>query len=663
MFHYGADYYPEQWPEERWEIDARLMHEAGFNVVRLAEFAWSRMEPQDGRFDFAWLDRVIGILAEQGIKVVLGTPTASPPPWLMAAHPDALIVRADKRRATYGARREYCPTHSVYAEHAARITQAMAEHYRDNPHVIGWQIDNEFGERCYCPNCQRRFHEWLKARCGTLDALNRRWGTVFWSHEYTDWSQIPLPWTTSGIPNPGLALDFYRFMSQMIVAFQQAQIDILRRVCPQHFITHNLMGFGYDQLDYFALAAPLDFVSWDNYPRGFWNDERDVDPARLALGHDTMRSLKNRNFWVMEAQSGPAGWDVIGATPQPGEMRLWAYQAIAHGADGIVFFRWRSARFGGEQFWHGILDHDAQPRRRYREVQRMGAELAALGDSLSGSEVRAEAALMLSYDSRFAFQIQPNNRAFSYTAHFADYYAALHCRNVPAAVVAPDGDLSPYKMVIAPALYVLDADIAANLRGFAQNGGTLAITTRSGVKEESNAVVNLPLPGLLADLCGVTVAEYDSLLEGQTRAVDFVAPGTVNGGKARVWCDVLALDHAQAAACYAENYYQGQPAIAVNAFGKGKVIYVGTVGDSTLVEAVVQWALELAGLRPLLMTPPKVEVTARWQDGRQLLFVLNHAASPQRVTLDGRYVDLITGAEKTGDVLLPARKVLVLKRD
>ena len=382
MFHFGVDYYPEQWPEENWETDAQLMSEAGFNVVRLAEFAWAKMEPQEGIFDFDWLDRAIEIFHKKDISVILGTPTASPPPWLAHKVPDILRVREDGLRVGYGSRRKNCPSHPVYRERSRSITSAMAKHFARNPAVIGWQTDNEFGDRCYCDICRKEFQIWLQQRYGTLDELNTRWGTVFWSHTYSEWDQISLPLSTLGAPpNPSLALDFRRFVSSAYECFQQEQIDILRPKCPNHFITHDMMGFGYDGLDYFDLAKPLDFVSWNNYPIGFWH-KFPYSPSSPALSHDAMRGLKNKNFWVMEHQAGPTGWQVVSPAPRPGVLRLWAYQSIAHGADGIVFFRWRTARFGAEQYWHGILEHDGRAGRRYNEIKQMGAELKRVGKKI-----------------------------------------------------------------------------------------------------------------------------------------------------------------------------------------------------------------------------------------------------------------------------------------
>jgi beta-galactosidase len=663
MFYFGVDYYPEHWPEERWPEDARLMAQAGFNVVRLAEFAWAMMEPQEGQYDFDWLDRAIAILDAHDIRVVLGTPTASPPPWLMAKSTDLFRVDEDGRRVTFGNRREYCPNNPVYHEHTRRIVTHMAEHYTDRPAVIGWQIDNEFGDRCYCLVCAHAFQEWLQRRYGSLDALNERWGTIFWSHTYSDWGQVPLPLTTGGSPNPGLALDFFRFSSDSYVAYQQMQMDILREKCPGHFVTHNLMGFGYDRIDYFDLAQGLDFVAWDNYPRGYWDMQTEIDPSHAALSCDAMRGLKRRNFWVMEQQAGPSGWETVGIAPRPGELRLWTYQAMAHGADAIVYFRWRTARFGTEEYWHGLLDHHGRPGRRYEEIRHTGAEMKKIGERVHGSSVRPSVAMILSYDSRFALQIQANNPQFSYSAHFHQVYRALYDHHVPVDIVAPTADLSAYKLIIAPALHLVSEATAENLRRFVQAGGVLVVTPRSGVKDEANAVVNMGLPGLLADLCGVEVEEYDSLPADGRNELEFTLPELASAAtaSASVWCDVLEPKDATVVGRYTQDYYAGRPAITLNEIGQGRVVYVGTVGDAPLYEALVGWLLDLVGVDPLLPVPEGVQVAERWQGDRRVLFVLNHTDQGHEVTLDERYVNLLDGsASLEGTIALAPKDVLLL---
>jgi len=663
MFRFGVDYYPEQWPEENWEVDAQLMSEAGFNVVRLAEFAWAKMEPQQGVFNFDWLDRAIEIFHKKGISVILGTPTASPPPWLVHKTPDILRVREDGLRVEYGSRRKNCPSHSIYRERSRSITGAMAEHFAGNSAVIGWQTDNEFGDRCYCDICRKEFQTWLQHRYSTLDELNTRWGTVFWSHTYSDWCQIPLPLSTLGAPpNPSLALDFRRFASDTYASFQQEQVDILRSVCPSHFVTHDMMGFGYDGLDYFNLAKPLDFVSWNNYPFGFWHRWA-YAPASPALSHDAMRGLKNKNFWVMEQQAGPTGWQTVSATPRPGVLRLWAYQSIAHGADGVVFFRWRTARFGAEQYWHGLLEHDGRAGRRYKEIKQMGAELKRVGEQIFGTETKSRVAILQSYDSRFAFQVQGNSDKFSFEKHLAQIYTALWERSISVDVITPTAALSNYDLVIAPALHVLTDEITVNLRRYVHEGGTLIVTPRTGVKNIDNVVVNQPLPGLLADVCGVIVEEYDAITPDLTQAITFkVDELTGQSLPVQTWCDILLPQGAEVIARYTHDYYADKPAITRNQFGKGQAIYVGAIGSDAFYEAFFGWLLKQKGIRGDIEAPTDVEITERWQGKKRLFFVLNHLNEAQEVALDGLWFDLLSGKNYAGHVTLAPLEVLILTK-
>jgi beta-galactosidase len=665
-FRFGTDYYPEQWDETRWEQDATLMQAAGFNVVRLAEFAWAKMEPSEGQFDFDWLDRAIGILASHGIDVVLGTPTASPPPWVMVQDPNLFLTDANGVRRTYGLRREYCPSHPLYRQHSQRIVAAMAEHFKDNLAIIGWQIDNELGDRCYCDTCRAEFHKWLKAKYQTLDTLNEKWGTIFWSHTYSDWSQIPVPLTTAlpntPVHNPGLALDYRRFMSDTYCTFQKLQIDILRQHCPNHFVTHNLMGFGYSQLDYFDLAADLDHVSWDIYPRHQWDMTADVDPARTALSCAAMRGLKKQNYWVMEQQSGGGGWDMLGVLPKPGELRLWTYQTIAHGADAILYFRWRTARFGTEQNWHGILDHHGIPGRRYIETAQVGQELQKIGDLLAGSQIRSQVAIMQSYDSRFALQGQPNHPHFSYENHIQDIYRGFHHHNISVDIVSEKDLLTGYKLVIVPAMYVLTEQTATHLEKFAAEGGTVVFTVRTGVKDEFNAVVDMKLPGLVAKMCGIEVEEYISMPPELGNKIQFNLPELNAAFPTSTLADVLEPKGAQVIARHIHDFYAGKPAATLNQFGKGKVIYLGALGDGAYYDSLAGSLSDLAGIQSLLETPAGVEITERWQGDQCLLFILNHNPKPQRIQLLDKYRDLLDDKNCSGEIVLAPNQVLILSK-
>ncbi len=662
MFYFGVDYYPEQWPEERWAVDARLMQSAGFNLVRLADFAWAKLEAQEGNFDFSWLDRVIDLLAQRGMQVLLSTPTASPPAWLMNGHPELFRMDENGQRATFGNRREYCPTQPRYHTATRRLVQQMASHYAHHPAVIGWQIDNEFGESCYCPTCRQAFQAWLQRHYSSLDELNARWGTIFWSPVYSAWEQIPVPLKTGGSPNPGLALDFARYTTQTYVDYQRVQTEIIRESCPGQLVTHNCMGFDYDHLDYHALVRDLDIVSLNHYPRDQWKFASELQSSRVAIQYDAMRGLKQKNFWVTEQQIGQGGWEMISMAPRPGEARLWAYQAIAHGADAILFFRWRTARYGTEQFWQGLLDHDARPTRRFTEIQGMGAELKRIGERIQGSRVRADVALLLSYDSRFAFKIQPNHSGFSYSAHFQQLYTAFHETHVPVDIIEPEADLSDYRLVVAPSLFVVTKTAADNLRHYVEGGGVLFLTQRSGVKDEYNALVEAPFPGLLADLAGIQVEEIDSMPDGMTNHLEFCVPEL--GGKqpgVGILCEVLAPGGARVVARYAQDYYAGKPAVTHNSYGRGQVVYAGAVGGQDLYLPLASWLLSLARIQPLLQAPSGVEITVRWNGEARIVFFLNHTFQPQPVYLDQPYKDLLQGINlPAGEFKLPALGVAIL---
>ncbi len=401
--HIGADYYPEHWPKKRWETDARLMKTAGFNVTRLAEFAWVNMEPEEGRFDFEWLEEALAVLNKHGIRALLCTPTAAMPAWVPRKYPEVMAMRESGRRIEWGRRKNNCFSSGTYRLLSERITRAMAERFAKTPNVIGWQTDNEFGHPpCFCESCRAEFQDWLRRKYGTLEGLNRAWGTHFWGHQFGRWDEI----TAGEGAHPEESLDWRRFFSWLNVRFQRGQVKILRDACPKHFITHNFMGL-FKELNYYDLAEDLDFVSWDNYPvRGGAPGIR-YDASMAA---DLMRGLKKKNFWIMEQTAGPGGIAAFGRNPRPGEIRSIAFQQLAHGADGQVWFRWRTCTAGLEQYWHGLLGHDGKPGRRYKEAARTAAEYRKLEKLLAGTTVKTKAAMIYDYDSLWATMISPGYR-------------------------------------------------------------------------------------------------------------------------------------------------------------------------------------------------------------------------------------------------------------
>ena len=633
----GVAYYPEQWPRARWRTDAELMADAGLSLVRLAEFAWAALEPEEGRFELAWLDEVLDILGERGLRVVLGTPTAAPPAWLVERHPEVLPVGADGRRARFGHRRHYCPNQPAMHEAAARIVTALAEHYGRDPRVEAWQIDNELAGRCFCERCRAAFQEWLQARYGSLENLNESWGTAFWSQTYSSWHQIPLPegrpvplpdGFLPSSPNPGLALDYRRFASESLVRFLRLQARILRERCsPEQRITHDLMGFRYPELDYHALAEELDFVSWNNYPLL----DRTQRWSSPALDADAMRGLKGGPVWVLEQQVGPLGWETL-RTPRPGQLRLHTYQAIAHGAEAVFYFRWRTARFGTEQHWHGILDHDARPRRRYHELRQLAHELGRLGAELAGATPLAQAAVLHDYDSRFALQVQPTNVALGYEETIKRHYEALRRLGLGVDVVSPASELGRYRLVVAANLYVVDPALAAALAAYVEAGGVLVLAPRAGVKDRCNALPESPFPALLDELAGLEVAGYASTPEDVP--VRFAGEArSVLEGEFAGWYEELELKGARPLATYLEGDFAGTAAVAAREVGRGRIVYLaGAAGEPTL-RGVYRTLAAAAGL-PVLEPPDGVEMV-RVTDGRgaELFFVLNHAAEARSVEL------------------------------
>ena len=629
----GADYYPEHWPRERWPHDARMMQEAGLRVVRLAEFAWNRLEPEEGRYDFAWLDEAMGHLGKRGVRVILGTPSATPTAWQVAKWPDLLPVLADGRTFPFGIRRHYCPRHEGYIDACRRMAAAMAAHYGRSKQVVGWQIDNEFGGidfgvSCYCPRCVREWREWLRRRYGTLDALNVAWGTAFWAQEYTAWDQVVAPAAPVTHQNPGLVLDWRRFTSDGIVRFQQVQVDALRGAgVPGQWISTNLMGM-HESIDYEALAAPLDIAAWDNYP--IWAPEP-VDPA---MGHAVTRGLKQRNFWVFEQQSGPSGWNEMTGTPRPGQIRMWTWQSIGHGADAVVYFRWRACRFGTEQYWHGILGHDGRANRRYAEVQKTAREVAPLAKVLDGTEVRPAVALWHSYESNWAIGHQPGCKGMTLWDEAKRWGKALARRGAAYDVVTPKADLARYRLLVCPHPIVVSPEQADSLRAFAEVGGTVVLTPRSGERMPTNQCTPDPRPGLLRKIAGCRAVEYDMVRREKPGQIEMADTGRLFDSFG--WCDLLELEGARPVARYGADFYKGTPAVTVNRVGKGRVYYVAASAEDAFYDDLVPRLAEDAALPLRPMLPPMVEALERTGKSGSVLIVVNYSGDPQTADIGVR---------------------------
>jgi beta-galactosidase len=660
----GVAYYPEQWAEERWAVDAQMMSEAGIRVVRMAEFSWSTLEPQRGALDFAWLDRAVSLMAENGIDVVLGTPTAAPPAWLIAEHPDILPVDREGQVFPFGHRRHYCPNNATYRKESRRIVAALAEQFGADERVGAWQIDNEFGERCYCQRCEAAFREWLEERYESLERLNASWGTSFWSQTYSSWDQIPLPAAGDvplpegfmrASPSPGHALDYRRCVSDSYVLYQRLQIDEIRHHSNLP-ITHNMRSFRFKELDYQKLAQDLDFLAWDNYPLLNASDSW-LEPA---LNCDAVRGMKNVPFWVMEQQVGPLGWETI-RTPRRGQMRLHTYQMLAHGAEVVSYFRWRSARFGTEQHWYGVLDHDGRPNRRLAELDELAQELARVDGLLAGTMPAAQAAVVYDYDARFALEIQPTNPALAHVDALRAHYGALKRQGVGVDLLAPTADLSSYRLVVAPSLYVIDEALAAGLRSYVERGGLLVLGPRSAFKDRANAVPERPLPAWLDELAGLEVSDIASFLDG--RAAQLEPVEGVGGADAafRGWFEELALKGARAVYHYRDLDFADSAAITVNAVGAGRVVYIGGVATDETLADLYAWLARETEL-DIFVAPEDVELVRLRgsESGAELLFLLNYAHEERAVSVPSELSSHLDGALETGSLVLEPYGVALL---
>ena len=648
----GSSWYPEQWPQARWEADLALMQRAHLNVVRVGEFGWSRMEPGDGMFDFAWLDRAIAAAARHGIRVVIGTPTAAPPIWLTRAHPDILRVDADGSVAVHGGRRHFSYASTTYRRYATRIAETLARRYGRNPAVVGWQIDNEIGVPSYDPDAKARWAAWLAARYVTIDALNRRWTTEYWSQTYTAFDEVPL--TLAADQNPALVLDARRFASSVWVDYVGDQAKAIRRHAdPRQFVTTNSTLWN-DNFDQYGVHRTLDIAAWDEYvPDGH------PDWAANALHHAVVHGYKQRNFWIMETQPGRVDWGQVNRSLDPGQTRELAWQAVAHGADAIVYWQWRSALNGQEQYHGTLIGPDGTPMPIYDEIARTADEMRRAAPYLAGTTpAPAEVALLYSQDSRWSIEHERHTRDYDPVAVMKDWYRPFAAAGIRVDVVPPDADLSRYRLVLAPQLTVIDAATARRLESYVVAGGHLLLGPRSGLKDGDNALAIARQPGPLGRLLGARVDYFYPL------DTSVIVAGPAVSGTASTWAETLDVTPGTTVlARYApqSGWLSDKAAFAMRAGGKGWVAYLGALLDAPGQTSVVRWAGTAAGLTaPAISPPPGVEIVERRLGRRRYLIAINHSDHAVSPAFPARFTMILEGQSGT---TLPPHGVALLGCD
>jgi len=646
----GTAWYPEQWSESRWPEDLKLMQAAHIHMARVAEFAWSRLEPREGQYDLDWLERAVKLAEQHGIRVVIGTPGAAPPAWLTQRYPDTLRTEQDGRRAQHGNRQQGSPTSARYRDFCRRITEQMASRFGHNPNVIGWQIDNEYGAFSWDDDTHHRFQDWLREHYGTLDNLNRRWTTEYWSQTYTDWSQIPMG--PGG--NPGLSLAFKHFQTDELRDYQHIHILAIRAHSdPRQFITSNFMGW-YDAFDHYELSRELDLASWDNYV-----GTGHLDPFRNGIIHDLTRGFKGKNFWVMETQPGFVNWAGVNNALDRGEVRQMAWHAIGHGADAVSYWQWRSALNGQEEYHGTLLGADGTPVPLYDEVAQIGREFEQASPALEGTSPTAAVAIIHDYDSRWAINGQRHQREFDPVGLLASYYKPLRESLQQIDVVSPAAPLAPYLLVVAPGLNVMPDQVAQSLSAYVNGGGHLVLGPRSGMKDEYNALQPARQPGILVPLLGARVEQYYALNEAVP------VSGAWGTGEARIWAEQLKAQasDAEVLLTYGESngWLDRQPAVISRKVGRGRITYIGAWLDDSLMRAAAQWMIRVSSLQPALGPAPEgVEVSRRTGSGKEVFVLVNHTNAAQRVALPRPLRRVFNNDEQVSSIDLPARGVEVL---
>lgn len=669
---HGADYNPEQWENYPGiiEQDIAMMQQAKCNVMSVGIFSWAKLEPREGEYDFAWLDNIIEKLYAAGIHIFLATPSGARPAWMSQKYPEVLRVGRNRVPALHGGRHNHCMSSPVYRAKTLKINGLLAERYSHHPAVLGWHISNEYGGECHCDLCQARFRDWLKARYKTLDALNHAWWSTFWSHTYTDWSQIASPAPQGEVSIHGLNLDWRRFNTAQVTDFCRHEVAPLKAANAELPVTTNFMEYFYDY-DYWQLAKAIDFISWDSYP--MWHREKDETALACytAMYHDMMRSLKGgKPFVLMESTPSTTNWQPTSKLKKPGMHILSSMQAVAHGADSVQYFQWRKSRGSVEKFHGAVIDHVGHLDTRVgREVTRLGEMLARLS-GVVGCRTEARVAIVFDQQNRWALDDAegPRNMGMEYEKTVNEHYRPFWEKGIAVDVIDADGDLSHYALVIAPMLYMVREGFAGRAEAFVANGGHLVTTYWTGVVDETDLCHLGGFPGPLRKLLGIWAEEIDCLGEGERNLVQGLAgnaAGLQGPYQVRHLCELIHAESAQVLATYRDDFYAGRPAVTVNRVGKGKAWHVASRNDLPFQRDFFAGIInELALPRAIESElPPGVVATARTDGETSWVFVQNYTAQQQYITLPQGYTDCMTDAAAAGDTVLLPWDCRVLRRN
>ncbi|MEU7281146.1 beta-galactosidase [Streptomyces sp. NPDC045431] len=659
---FGGDYNPEQWPESVWQEDVRLMREAGVTLVSVGVFSWALLEPSPGSYAFGWLDRILDLLHDHGIRVDLGTPTAAPPAWFYRAHPDALPVTREGARYTFGSRAAICHSNTAYRAASSRVTTELARRYGGHPALALWHVHNEYGvpvSACYCDGCAAHFRRWLQDRYTSVETVNEAWGTAFWSQRYASFDEIDPPRLTPTVGNPAQQLDYRRFADATMRENFVRERDILHDLAPGIPVTTNFMTAPSqcDSVDYWAWGREVDLVTNDHY---LITDGRRTH-VNLAMAADLTRSVAGGAPWLLLEHS-PSGvnWQPHNPAKRPGEMARNALAHVARGSEGAMFFQWRQSRRGAEKFHSAMLPHAGTDSRVWREVVRLGADIDSLAP-LRGTRTVADAAMVWDWQSWWAQSLEWRPSQDLDARERADgFYESLYDRHLTVDFAHPEADLSAYPLVVVPALYLATEAAGRNLRAYVENGGTLVVSCFSGIVDEHDAVHPGPYPGALRDVLGLTVEEWSPLLPGET--VRLAGPGGAES-TGDVWTEFVVPRGAETVWSYADGPAAGGPAVTRHRLGRGTAWYVSTRLDAKALGPVLDAACADAGIEPRTGLPTDVEVVRRSGESGEYLFAINHTDHDAKVPLERSGTELLGGERAAGRLTVEAGGVRVVRLD
>jgi beta-galactosidase len=668
---YGGDYNPEQWSRDVWDEDMRLFQLAGIDIATVNVFSWALNQPDEYTYNFEWLDDVLDLLHKNGVHACMGTSTAAHPAWMATKYPDVLMVDFEGKKRKFGRRHNSCPNSPTYRKYSQRMAEKLAERYNNHPAVLLWHVNNEYGLRCYCENCEQAFRDWLQQKYGTLEELNRVWYTRFWGHTFYDWKEIVSPNMlsehirlndTDTTNSQGISLDYARFTSDSILDCYRLERDAIKEVIPDAIVTTNFQSNGtYKPLDYFKWAKELDVVGLDSYPTN------DMPMSHTAMRYDLMRGLKDGDpYMLMESCPSQLNWKPQNALKRPGINKLWSYQAISRGADSIMYFQLRRSVGAFEKFHGAVIDHAGHENTRvFRECAELGHELQNLGDTLLGARIEAKVGIVFDWENWWALEYSSGLTVdLKYLNEIQKYYDAFYHQNIQVDLIGVDTNLNQYDLVIAPVLYMVKQGYAAKLEEFVQNGGTFLTTFFSGIVNENDLITLGGYPGELRKLLGIWIEEIDALFPQQKNSIVMKKGlGDLQDSyDCGILCDLLHSEGAEVIAEFGQEFYRGMPALTRNKFGAGEAWYVASSPEPEFLKKLTAHLCNNKNIHPLLETPAHVEVSCRQKNGKPFMFLLNHNEEPVKINIgDVPHKDLLSGLEVSGEIEVASKGVCVLQ--